>query len=357
MLNTLLNLNEVDRNNVLRKLKLETKKYIFKNIPTLTEELNLDKVKDYEKRVQLRYGYIQKHPDVVFWDYAECILQNSNDPKKVPGVLVSTNGDFIILNNKNRLYFSPLKTKGLNNYLTFRVGGSVSTKHRIIASTFLPRPVDLPKDIVNKLQVNHLDKIKYNNKLINLEWVTNQENQKHAYNQKHYKEKDYFLFTILIDNGFKGREFVLQEDNLKELNVKTNNIKNKINGNLKNTFWGMACSDITFENIGERHVGVPNDILKLFHTDSNYFDVRCKPIIGTVLDGKYEGFEFSLFGCKEIEKYFNRSHVHRVARGERKSHFGCSFRFSTHKEAIPLHGKLTKNIINEVKSESCTILY
>lgn len=349
MLDELLALAKKGHDATIRNLNLETKKRIFNKIYTMTEELELDKIDDFEKRVKMRHDLIQKFPDTVFWDYAECANIISGKRKtSVPDFerflvcKISTRGDVVIFNEIKKLLIYTATDS--SRYGTSKLNYSERTHHRLIASTFVPRPDRLSHIDYKYLQVNHIDSIRGNCAANNLEWVTEQENQRHRYGVDRYSDEKFFLFTVAIDNGFLGREFVLSEHDLHLFDTTFNEIRRV---DEEGTYKGCTVSLIHKEEIGERFIGFPEDISALFRTDPRYFNIKIRPIVYTITEGDYKGYQFSLFGSTEISKYFHRGNVQRLLQDKKSSsQRGYVVRFATHKEAIPLHGKLADDVLN-----------
>ena len=73
-------------------------------------------------------------------------------------------------NNKFTLLKGGVDTGGYNYH---NIDGKYISKQRLVALNFIPNPE-------NKPCVNHIDGIKSNNTISNLEWVTHRENMEHA---------------------------------------------------------------------------------------------------------------------------------------------------------------------------------
>lgn len=62
----------------------------------------------------------------------------------------------------------------LRGYVQVYISGKMKLAHRLVAEAFIPNPE-------NKPFINHKDGIRNNNRVDNLEWVTQSENMKHSY--------------------------------------------------------------------------------------------------------------------------------------------------------------------------------
>lgn len=104
--------------------------------------------------------------------------------KKGNGVGYITNTSFLKLCVNHNGYCIVNLSK--HSVLTFK------QVHRLVARAFIPNPE-------NKEQVNHINGVKTDNRLENLEWCTNGENQKHRHSV--LKQKPYGKPIVCIESG------------------------------------------------------------------------------------------------------------------------------------------------------------
>jgi NUMOD4 motif/HNH endonuclease/DNA endonuclease I-HmuI-like, NUMOD-like domain len=109
-------------------------------------------------------------------------VEISNNMKKIenyPNYMVSKDGKVYSIQLGRNL--QPVKNANGYHYVTLCTGVTKEKKncyiHTIVANAFISKIKDKPF-------VNHIDSNKINNKLENLEWVSNSENVKHARKQK-----------------------------------------------------------------------------------------------------------------------------------------------------------------------------
>lgn len=112
-----------------------------------------------------------------------------------------------------------------------------TSAHRLVAKAFIPNPL-------NKPQVNHINGIKTDNRVENLEWCTNRENQIHAIKnnlnnpnlgEEHFmsklSNKDVKNIRCLHKLGWKNKQ--LAEDYNVSQTAMSNILRNKTYKNVK----------------------------------------------------------------------------------------------------------------------------
>jgi hypothetical protein len=140
---------------------------------------------------------------------------------------ITDNPFVIVIDGKKRK--TCLRSKNAP-YLCVNINGKIKSVHRLIAETYIPNPNNLP-------QVNHINGIKTDNRIENLEWVSVSDNVKHRYNVLNKKHNSDYLRTLTnsevkqIRIKYIPRVYTMEKLS-KEYNVSKSTICRIINENL-----------------------------------------------------------------------------------------------------------------------------
>lgn len=297
---------------------------------TLSQILNIDyENTTYQERVKLRWDYIQLNKEVEHWDnieYWEHHSKRKSDPELIyfDKEYISTHGRVCIngvISNGIRLgnYLGIVSRKALSKYQIYI--------HRSVCSTFVPNP-----DVTEELKypdfdTNHMDRVKTNNHIENLEWLTPSQNCKHAWGEMGFRlnKNKVIRITSKLPGMYHGSIwYITAPKEAKALGFNDIALSQVLaNGeNHKGCTWQYIDP---FDGI---EYGIPEDALK-FILNSKTNIGNSKPVVGTIFKkGPLFGQEFVLVGAEDVRRYgFVQANISKVCNGERPLAHKCRWRY------------------------------
>ena len=213
----------------MNKLYLEGTENILKNfsekdkqtIIEIVKNLKINRPKILTKKVLEKVNNLECSKANALLGVNETILFYANNIpsgyKKVPGTYDMSNEFGHCIRFNRRTITDSYSKKGYLSVSLALVNGKTrgTYKHRMVLEAW-----NRIENMEN-LQVNHIDTIKTNNNIANLEWCTNQENQNHARENGLYDTEKHSVKA----NGEKNSQSILCEPDVVEIRNHFKNIK------------------------------------------------------------------------------------------------------------------------------------
>ena len=213
----------------MNKLYLEGTENILKNfsekdkqtIIEIVKNLKINRPKILTKKVLEKVNNLECSKANALLGVNETVLFYANNIpsgyKKVPGSYDMSNEFGHCIRFNRRTITDSYSKKGYLSVSLALVNGKTrgTYKHRMVLEAW-----NRIENMEN-LQVNHIDTIKTNNNIANLEWCTNQENQNHARENGLYDTEKHSIKA----NGEKNSQSILCEPDVVEIRNHFKNIK------------------------------------------------------------------------------------------------------------------------------------